>query len=85
MFDAQGEDVISGRRTPDNEEAIARAMPTVATELSTILARLEREFGDVQDVEFTIEDGKLWICKRDPPSARREPRCELPSTSFEKA
>ena len=75
LFDAQGEDVISGRRTPDNEEAIARAMPTVATELSTILARLEREFGDVQDVEFTIEDGKLWILQTR--SAKRTPRAAL--------
>ena len=61
-------------------------MPTVATELSTILARLEREFGDVQDVEFTIEeDGKFGSCKRDRPSARRAQRYASPSTSFEKA
>ena len=75
LFDAQGEDVVSGRRTPDNEEAIARAMPMVATELSAILARLEREFGDVQDVEFTIEDGKLWILQTR--SAKRTPRAAL--------
>ncbi len=59
LFEAQGEDVVSGRRTPDTEQALARSLPTVATELRDILGQLEREFGDVQDVEFTIEDGRL--------------------------
>jgi pyruvate, orthophosphate dikinase len=61
LFGAQGEDVVSGSRTPQTEEAIARTLPAVATQLRDTLARLEREFADVQDVEFTIEDGRLWI------------------------
>jgi pyruvate,orthophosphate dikinase len=75
VLDAQGEDVVSGRRTPDTEQTIARSLPTVAAELGDILRRLEREFGDVQDVEFTIEDGKLWILQTR--SAKRTPRAAL--------
>jgi pyruvate,orthophosphate dikinase len=76
LFDAQGEDVVSGRRTPDSDTAIARVLPAVATELCDILQRLEAEFSDVQDVEFTIEDGKLWVlqtraAKRTPQAAVR--------------
>jgi pyruvate, orthophosphate dikinase len=76
LFAAQGEDVVSGRRTPDTEEAITRTLPDVARQLRDALARLEQAFGDVQDVEFTIESGKLWIlqtraAKRTPPAALR--------------
>lgn len=75
VLDAQGEDVVSGRRTPDTEETIARSLPAIATELGGILKRLEQEFGDVQDIEFTIEDGKLWILQTR--SAKRTPRAAL--------
>jgi pyruvate, orthophosphate dikinase len=75
VLDAQGEDVVSGRRTPDTEETIVRSLPTIAAELGDILKRLEREFGDVQDVEFTIEDGKLWILQTR--SAKRTPQAAL--------
>lgn len=61
LFGAQGEDVVSGRRTPECEDAIARWVPEAGTALHEALARLEAEFADVQDVEFTIEQGKLWI------------------------
>ena len=60
LFESQGEDVVSGGRTPETEAAISRLLPAVATQLRETLARLEREFADVQDVEFTIEDGKLY-------------------------
>ena len=75
VLDAQGEDVVSGRRTPDTEETIVRSLPGIASELGDIMGRLEREFGDVQDVEFTIEDGKLWILQTR--SAKRTPRAAL--------
>ncbi len=75
LLDAQGEDVVSGRRTPDTEQTIARSLPTIAAELGDILRRLETEFGDVQDVEFTVEDGKLWILQTR--SAKRTPRAAL--------
>ena len=75
VLDAQGEDVVSGRRTPDTEETIVRSLPGIASELGDIMGRLEQEFGDVQDVEFTIEDGKLWILQTR--SAKRTPRAAL--------
>jgi pyruvate,orthophosphate dikinase len=75
IFDAQGEDVVSGRRTPDTAETIAQSLPAVATELRAALAQLERAFADVQDVEFTIKDGKLWILQTR--SAKRTPRAAL--------
>jgi pyruvate,orthophosphate dikinase len=75
VLDAQGEDVVSGRRTPDSEQSIARAMPAVARELGDILRLLESEFGDVQDIEFTIEDGRLWILQTR--TAKRTPRAAL--------
>ncbi|ERF82347.1 pyruvate, phosphate dikinase [Bradyrhizobium viridifuturi] len=75
LFDAQGEDVVSGRRTPDTEAALARVLPAIADELRSILKRLEQEFREVQDVEFTIENGKLWILQTR--SAKRTPRAAL--------
>jgi pyruvate,orthophosphate dikinase len=75
VLDAQGEDVVSGRRTPDGEATVARALPSLATELGDILQRLEREFRDVQDVEFTIEDSKLWILQTR--AAKRTPRAAV--------
>lgn len=75
LFGSQGEDVVSGRRNPDTEEAIACSLPAVAAELREALTRLEQEFGDVQDVEFTIEDGKLWILQTR--AAKRTPQAAL--------
>jgi hypothetical protein len=55
------EDVVSGRRTPKTEKEFAQSAPAVAAELRRCLVQLEKQFKDVQDVEFTIEDGRLWI------------------------
>jgi len=75
LFEAQGEDVVAGRHTPETEEALARALPAVAAQLRDILGQLEREFGDVQDVEFTIEDGRLYMLQTR--TAKRTPRAAL--------
>jgi pyruvate,orthophosphate dikinase len=75
LFESQGEDVVSGSRNPETEEAITRCVPAVATQLRETLVRLEQEFDDVQDVEFTIEDGKLWILQTR--AAKRTPRAAL--------
>lgn len=72
VLDAQGEDVVSGRRAPDTAEAIARELPKLESELGDVLKRLERAFADVQDVEFTVENGKLWILQTR--AAKRTPR-----------
>jgi pyruvate,orthophosphate dikinase len=75
VLDAQGEDVVSGRRTPDSEDTIAHALPNMATELAGVFERLEKEFQDAQDIEFTVEDGKLWILQTR--AAKRTPRAAL--------
>jgi len=75
LFEAQGEDVVSGRRTPAPGEALAARLPAVSTELLEALAKLEGAFRDVQDVEFTIEDGRLWMLQAR--AAKRTPRAAL--------
>lgn len=75
LFDSQGEDVVSGGHNPDTEEALALVLPDIAAQLSQALQLLEREFGDTQDVEFTIENGKLWILQTR--AAKRTPRAAL--------
>jgi pyruvate,orthophosphate dikinase len=61
LFNAQGEDVVAGIRTPLPIAALEREMPAVARELREITQRLERHYRDVQDFEFTIQDRKLYL------------------------
>ncbi|MFG1391509.1 PEP/pyruvate-binding domain-containing protein [Xanthobacter agilis] len=75
LFEAQGEDVVSGSRSPQTETALARTVPKAAQALRRILVTLEQAFRDVQDVEFTIEDGNLWMLQTR--SAKRTPRAAL--------
>lgn len=75
VFGCQGEDVVSGSRTPETEAAMARTLPAVVPQLRETLTRLEREFCDVQDIEFTIEDGRLWILQTR--AAKRTPQAAL--------
>ncbi len=58
---AQGEDVVSGVRTPRDLAELRGWMPEAARELAQILSTLERHYGDIQDTEFTIEDGRLYM------------------------
>jgi pyruvate,orthophosphate dikinase len=58
---AQGEDVVAGLRTPEPIEAMAEEFPALHGELVAIGERLEKHFGDMQDLEFTIEAGTLWV------------------------
>ena len=61
LMNAQGEDVVAGIRTPEPIERLQQAEPRAWKELLGIQARLERHFRDMQDLEFTIEDGRLWM------------------------
>jgi pyruvate,orthophosphate dikinase len=61
LFNAQGEDVVAGVRTPSSLKLLEKEMPTVFKELKVITNRLEKHYRDVQDFEFTIEDGKLFM------------------------
>lgn len=61
LVNAQGEDVVSGVRTPRDLSELAEWMPQAHAELLEILRTLERHYGDMQDTEFTIEQGRLYM------------------------
>ena len=73
LVNAQGEDVVAGLRTPNplNEEtktegtkdlpSLESSMPDIYSELKEIRGRLEKHYNDMQDIEFTIQEGKLWM------------------------
>jgi pyruvate,orthophosphate dikinase len=61
LINAQGEDVVAGVRTPEPVAQLAKQMPAAYKELDNIRATLESHFKDVQDFEFTIQDGKVFM------------------------
>jgi pyruvate,orthophosphate dikinase len=76
LLNAQGEDVVSGTRDTADLAEMARILPEAHAQLVEIVAALERHFGDMQDVEFTVEEGRLYMlqtraAKRPPHAAVR--------------
>ncbi len=61
LINAQGEDVVAGIRTPEAISTLETAMPEVYKELANIAKTLENHYKDMQDMEFTIENGKLFM------------------------
>jgi pyruvate,orthophosphate dikinase len=61
LLNAQGEDVVAGIRTPHPISELQKELPQVYTQFASIAALLENHYRDMQDVEFTIERGKLWM------------------------
>ena len=61
LMNAQGEDVVAGIRTPVPIVELEKIMPGVYNQLRDITTRLERHYKDMQDFEFTIQDGKLYM------------------------
>jgi len=61
LVNAQGEDVVSGVRTPRDLAELREAMPETHRELMEILRRLESHYRDMQDTEFTVEEGRLYM------------------------
>src|ERR1017187_9340420 len=61
LINAQGEDVVAGVRTPEPVAQLVNQMPKAFKELNDIRAKLEKHFKDVQDFEFTIQDGKVFM------------------------
>jgi pyruvate,orthophosphate dikinase len=61
LMNAQGEDVVSGVRTPVPILELQKVMPNVYDQLREITTRLEKHYRDIQDFEFTIQDGKLYM------------------------
>lgn len=61
LINAQGEDVVAGVRTPEPVAQLEHEMPKAFAELMKVRSTLEKHFKDVQDIEFTIQDGKLFM------------------------
>lgn len=61
LINAQGEDVVAGIRTPSEIDTLKQVMPEVYDEFAKIAQMLEDHYNDMQDMEFTIENGKLFI------------------------
>lgn len=73
LTNAQGEDVVAGLRTPNplneatktadtqNLPSLETSMPEIYTQLDTIRTNLEKHYADMQDIEFTIQEGRLWM------------------------
>lgn len=61
LFNSQGEDVVSGRHRAGDAERLAQVLPEVWRQLGAARHALEREFGDAQEFEFTVQDGRLYL------------------------
>ena len=61
LINAQGEDVVAGIRTPQNIENLKEVMPEIYKQFAETAELLENHYKDIQDIEFTIEKGKLFI------------------------
>jgi len=61
LLNAQGEDVVAGTRTPNPISQLKKELPKVYEQFNAITQLLEKHYGDMQDCEFTIERGKLWM------------------------
>jgi pyruvate, orthophosphate dikinase len=61
LANAQGEDVVSGVRTPRDISELREWLPDVQEQLLEILTTLERHYGDMQDTEFTVQEGRLYM------------------------
>jgi pyruvate, orthophosphate dikinase len=76
LFDAQGEDVVAGTHQTVPLTVLDERLPSVGAELRDVARRLERRHRDLCDIEFTVEEGKLWLLqvrvgKRSPQAALR--------------
>ncbi|MGH3119356.1 MAG: pyruvate, phosphate dikinase, partial [Gaiellales bacterium] len=61
LANAQGEDVVAGIRTPEPLDRMREQLPQAFEQLLDTMARLERHYRDVQDIEFTVEEGRLYL------------------------
>jgi len=75
MHRAQGEDLVSGRRTPQPLSAMEQSLPEAHEQLLAAAHKLEQAQGDVQDIEFTVECGKLYLLQTR--SAKRAPKAAV--------
>ncbi len=75
IYNAQGEDVVSGARSPDAGDSLQANDADLYRQLRSIASQLEQQFRDMQDIEFTVEDGRLFILQAR--NAKRSPLASL--------
>ena len=75
LANAQGEDLVSGASTPGDISELSRAMPEVYSQILDCAQLLEKRFSDAQDIEFTVESGKLYLLQTR--AAQRSPRAAV--------
>ncbi|MBN2083089.1 pyruvate, phosphate dikinase [bacterium] len=61
LINAQGEDVVAGIRTPQDIDELHKVLPEVGKQLFETIEKLEKHFRDMQDIEFTVQEGRLWM------------------------
>jgi pyruvate,orthophosphate dikinase len=61
LINAQGEDVVAGIRTPEPVEHLKKQLPSAFKTLEQIYRRLEKHYREMQDIEFTVQEGRLWM------------------------
>ena len=61
LANAQGEDVVAGIRTPKHIDELKEDMPAIYNQFVEVAQKLEKHYRDMQDLEFTVERGKLWM------------------------
>jgi len=61
LINAQGEDVVAGTRTPQEIKKLGDIMPDIFKQFRDIANRLEKHYRDIQDMEFTVQKGRLWM------------------------
>ncbi|MGL4970524.1 MAG: pyruvate, phosphate dikinase, partial [Cetobacterium sp.] len=75
LLEAQGEDIVAGIRTPESIKTLRQQLPAIYDEFLKIGKLLENHYGDMQDIEFTIENGKLFILQTR--SGKRSPNAAI--------
>ena len=75
LFNSQGEDIVSGRTTGSDADRLVSSLPEIQRDLGSISAVLESVFGDVQEFEFTVQDGVLYLLQTR--TAKRTPWAAL--------
>ena len=75
LVNAQGEDIVSGVRTPEPFEKLAKKMPNIYNEFCSYAKKLEKHYKDMQDMEFTVQEGKLYVLQTR--NGKRTPQASL--------
>jgi len=75
LINAQGEDVVAGTRTPKNLLSMDKSMSKIFQQLKKIFNKLEKKYKDMQDIEFTVENNKLWMLQTR--SGKRTPKAAI--------